>query len=437
MKECRKIKASLPPSTFETSLEPAYKTVQSKGKALKRLIQKLPKSPRKQREIICSLANSRGIKVVCEKESSQIRTNSFPGGVIERVRDFFFREDISRCSPNRKDSISVKVPTGKRERLQKHILFSTLKEAYTQFVQENEDVKVGFTKFTQLRPLNILPASNKDQSVCCCPYCENMKLLLKVPWIKPNWSKKLMDFVGLFHCDVTSADCMHGRCEGCCDKGKKVETLSGLLHGEDSTLASYIIYSWRKGVLESKEIIRSTWIQEVLSSLSSISSHLFNVHHQKKVLREQLATLTPHTCVLQVDFAENFQIRQKDEVMAAHWVNDPSSQVTIYTCMAHIGTSDGTVKLPIAMISDATAHSSVEVDVFNRKIIKYLSEKYGVDRLHMWSDGAAQHFKNFKTMSLFSLYTSEFHLQFVDWHFQVSLFHVRFLTLLKIRCTML
>ena len=42
---------------------PVYKTPQAKGKALKRLMDKLPKSPRKQYEVICTLAISKGIDV--------------------------------------------------------------------------------------------------------------------------------------------------------------------------------------------------------------------------------------------------------------------------------------------------------------------------------------------------------------------------------------
>jgi hypothetical protein len=53
--------------------------------------------------------------------------------------------------------------------------------------------------------------------------------------------------------------------------------------------------------------------------------------------------------------------------------------------------------------------------------MQHVCETFAVKRLHIWSDGAAQHFKNYKTMSLFSHYLKEFDLQYVDWNFQVSL----------------
>jgi homospermidine synthase len=105
--------------------------------------------------------------------------------------------------------------------------------------------------------------------------------------------------------------------------------------------------------------------------------------------------------------------------MAAHWVNDASMQVTIYTCMAHVGTSSGSVKQAFAVISDSTAHSSIEADIFNRKIFQHISQSFGMKQLHIWSDGAAQHFKNYKTMGLFSFHPTEFNLEYVDWNLQV------------------
>jgi hypothetical protein len=108
--------------------------------------------------------------------------------------------------------------------------------------------------------------------------------------------------------------------------------------------------------------------------------------------------------------------------MQAHFVKDNSKQVTIYTCVVHVGTSTGKRTLSIAVISDGAAHTSLEVAVFNDKIIRYLRDKFDVNQLHVWTDGAAAHFKNYKTMSLCSLYGQEYNLDHVDWNFQVRFY---------------
>jgi hypothetical protein len=107
--------------------------------------------------------------------------------------------------------------------------------------------------------------------------------------------------------------------------------------------------------------------------------------------------------------------------MAAHWVNDPMHQVTIYTCVAHVCKSlEEKQTISMAVISESPHHTSIEVAVYNDVIIKFLASTYGIHTLHIWTDGASQHFKNYKTMALCSLYRQDYGLTYVDWNFQVS-----------------
>ncbi len=78
-------------------------------------------------------------------------------------------------------------------------------------------------------------------------------------------------------------------------------------------------------------------------------------------------------------------------------------------------------KISIAVISDNTRHFSLEASSFDDLVVKHLIQKYHISRLIIKSAGAAQHFKNYKTMAVLSLYTSEYDLNHVEWNFQVNL----------------
>ena len=81
---------------------------------------------------------------------------------------------------------------GKKEHLQKrHLLFS-LREAHALFLKENPEVKIGLSKFSSLRPLNVLLSSEIPRNVCLCQYHENIKLICDCLKRSPNFQTILV-----------------------------------------------------------------------------------------------------------------------------------------------------------------------------------------------------------------------------------------------------
>ena len=62
-----------------------------------------------------------------------------------KVKEFFERDDVSHLCPGKKDCESVKLEDGRKEKVQKRLLLSNLKEIYQHFVTENPAVKVGLS----------------------------------------------------------------------------------------------------------------------------------------------------------------------------------------------------------------------------------------------------------------------------------------------------
>ena len=76
-------------------------------------------------------------------------------------------------------TVSVTLDTGNREHHQKRLVLCNLKEAYTHFNTVHPVVKVGFSKFAELRPKEcVLARASGTHSGCVSLTHQNMKLLV-------------------------------------------------------------------------------------------------------------------------------------------------------------------------------------------------------------------------------------------------------------------
>ncbi|KAK2709033.1 hypothetical protein QYM36_014606 [Artemia franciscana] len=84
--------------------------------------------------------------------------------------------------------------------------------------------------------------------------------------------------------------------------------------------------------------------------LKTISLPLYNVHRQHHEFRKVKETLRGADIVLQFNFAENYAIKQQNEIMSAHWV---STSVSIFTCVIYYRSLNGSLAhLSYAVISN-------------------------------------------------------------------------------------
>lgn len=94
--------------------------------------------------------------------------NRLPTQTVETVEKFYLSESVSRVMPGMKDCLSVNVG-GKRQLLQKRLVLCNLREAFQHFKDKHPDVKIGFTKFSLLRPRQcVLAGSSGTHCVCVC-----------------------------------------------------------------------------------------------------------------------------------------------------------------------------------------------------------------------------------------------------------------------------
>lgn len=395
----RKMRQKKEEEKLSVSTENVFPTRQSFGKALKKTNTALPQSPRKKVAVINKIASDLGLVLQNPKLPNK---NSMPDDTKQKVIDFYYNDVISRILPGKKDVKSVKNPlTNKRIKLQKRLLMLNLKEVYQLFKTENSDEKIGLAKFCELRPAEVQTVGSKDHDMCCCPYCENINFLLaKCKW-KTIEINTASDLIALIVCDKYNADCMKKKCLKCEHKFKNLIVSEMDLNDEN-----IVIDQWNGGKLEQKMFSVNSFQEETIKQITKMADHIYNIQRQARELRKEKDALEEGDLLLQVDFAENYSIKHQNEVMAAHWKTAEDATVSIYTAVAYYRKhfDDDLEIQSYAVISDTKTHSCNEVKIFNDAIIKDYKENLNtqVNKVFVWSDGAASQFKSRYTMGLMS-----------------------------------
>ena len=79
--------------------------------------------------------------------------------------------------PEKKDFLSERNADREKVHRQKRLVLCNLKKAYHQFITEHPDVKVGFSKFAELRPKEcVLAGATGTHSVCVCVCVQFIKV---------------------------------------------------------------------------------------------------------------------------------------------------------------------------------------------------------------------------------------------------------------------
>lgn len=134
-------------------------------------------TPTKQREIIDRVKVEKRKRVVAMNFSEQKkRKDALSDDHIKAIQSFYEQDDISRMCPGKKETKSVKTAS-RRVLKQKRYLIMNVNEAH-QVYKQTTALKIGRSKFAELRPEHVLVINDKDQNVCMCQYHENLSMLL-------------------------------------------------------------------------------------------------------------------------------------------------------------------------------------------------------------------------------------------------------------------
>ena len=84
----------------------------------------------------------------------------------DKVEEFYKREDIAREMPSKR--FTTKKGSA-------YLMQISIKSAWSIFRKENEEIRIGLTRFQTLRPPMVKLLSLSHREMCLCPYCLNVK----------------------------------------------------------------------------------------------------------------------------------------------------------------------------------------------------------------------------------------------------------------------
>ena len=134
-----------------------YKTKAAIGKAVCKVKRALPSDPVRAKAVLEENLKKINDEIGDNHEDIFAEsTRGYSQEIKDIVKKFYLSYNISVEFPGFKDYVNVKHPDGTCEKMQKHILGMTLKEAHSQFKQMYPDLGVSLDVFSKLRPPNVL-----------------------------------------------------------------------------------------------------------------------------------------------------------------------------------------------------------------------------------------------------------------------------------------
>ena len=362
-----------------------YKRISSLSRAVNVAKKALPYSPRKRLSVMRRLATEFNdpVKEILPRQHQL----SLSPITIASVKNFYVREDISRISPGKRDVVTIRDQDGKRK-MQKRHMYMSIKEAHGIFKEENPDMKIGLSKFAELRPPNVLLSSQTPSNVCTCIYHENMILALSainshVAEI-PSYSK---DFSASCLVDPDNDKCWFGKCnhDGCGFEARYA--LPSTVEGKKATWVQWQEHGGRISKLEMNGTVKDLYDHISFMSIKFLH-HCRIKRQQAKSYQSDKALASDKDskiAVLQMDFAENYSCFAQDEVQSAHW---NQNQVTLFTTVSWF---KGKIVSHV-IVSDFMEHTKTSVVIFLDEIMQNFPPE--IEDLRIWTDGPTSQFKN-------------------------------------------
>lgn len=403
----------------------AYKSPQALGKAVHKVTSHLPHSPRKRKAVISKLAKSSGLSLPDKTKQSPNGNKKIDESTVQSVQKFYFQDSISRQAPGRRDFVIVR-EDGKKSKLQKRHLTWSLKETFGLFVKENPDVKISLSKFSTLRPVNVLLQSSMPREVCLCMYHDNVKILCdslsKEMSSFPPYSGSFVDHLV---CDSSTEECMMGKCANCPNwlaDVKKDAPLDDLIKWSQWERVTHTIATKQgkpKLVKKMEKVMKEGTVEEALNCLEgqipSFLVHVFIKRKQSTFFEERIAQLKADEAIVQVDFAENYTCQYQDEIQAAHWSQE---QITLFTVAIWVKDAANTTTCNShVIVSDDHSHEKKSIAVFMDLVVNtFVKERYPqVKVVDIFSDGPNSQFKNRYMANFYSILQRQGIK--IKWHF--------------------
>ena len=340
-----------------------------------------------------------------------------------RVEEFFVRDDVSRMTAGKKQTV-----TRNKNKQQKRFLNDSIKNLYVKFMAENTDIKLSCSTFRRLKPFWVVCPKETDRDTCQCRMHENLQYLVtKLKEEHVIAADCLESVVESVVCNVNSKSCMYNECAKCRDNRLPVES-----HDQNAET------SWTqwKVVTESRNIKKrgqneikavtltvkemqtgflSDLIAECEDQLQRFKTHYFNMRHQYASYRDLRNSMGANEALIHIDFAENYVAKLASSVQSAHF-GASQHQITLHTGVYYVGPNSSPATF--CSVSDSLEHSPPGIWAFMRPAIDSLLKTHAnVNVLHFFSDGPTSQYRQKGNFYLFAQLMLEKGIQVATWNF--------------------
>ena len=335
-----------------------------------------------------------------ERLRSAKRNSHAVGSELRKaVVAFYTRDDVSRIVAGKRQTI-----TRKKVKMQKRLLNDSLKELYKKFVSEFGNYQISYAAFCRLRPFWVRQPSEKDKETCLCKIHENHAMLLNA-----GISSGIVDRSGLTKpgdivCDANSKVCMYGECDRC--KGETI-TYDVVKVVELNSAAEIEYDKWERVKNDDgysivakvrKQLKSESMMNELTTSTNRMKVHIFNMQHQHEAYTKYIRALDDRSCVLHVDFSENYSCGYSREIQSAHF-GGSHQQATLHTGMIYYRNTH----IPFTTVSNSMKHGPVAIWKHLEPIHDMIkTHDPAIDTIHYFSDGPCTQYRQKQTFYLFS-----------------------------------
>lgn len=303
-------------------------------------------------------------------------------------------------------------------------MLGTLKELHKLFKDANPLVKIGITKFVELRPQEcILIGAKGTHNVCVCGLHQNVKLMFSGGQVKYLSEENILTFPTYQHwiaqslCNPPTINCCMGKCLFCPGDAGLIEALlmAYSTHKIEKVTYKKLVQVDRSNLLTMTAAV-DDFVNLLSEEMKKLTFHSFVAKEQNKFLDEANANLSKAEFLTICDFSENYSFVVQDSVQSYHWTN---SQATVHPFVTYFKDTDGIIEhVSFVIISEILEHNTVAVHLFQRKFVQFLKMHFTqeIKRIIYFSDGCAGQYKNRKNIANLINHERDFGCS-AEWHF--------------------
>lgn len=340
----------------------------------------------------------------------------------KKIEKFYNREDISRATAGRKETI-----TKNNIKVQKRFLLDTMKNLYRTFKQENVSTKCSYYYFTKNKPYYVVKPSIDGREMCLCK--THVNPTYKAQALKRHRvinSDDLNTLITSTVCDSTRQSCMYGTCQDCCDKNigsdsnKEIHKISWneWVRKEIQYVKEGKVFKAMKNVKETKHGTVKELMTAFNKEMNVLKKHVYNIKIQYKSFREAIDNLRETEMVIVADFSENYNGKYHEEIQAHHF-GGSREQVSLHTVVIYVLGDDQKSKTEsYCTLSSCTNHQPAAIWAHLDPVLKDIQNRYPlITTVHFFTDGPFSQYRQKQNFYLCSTKPFDYGFTAITWSF--------------------